>query len=277
MIPEKGDKSIHVNVDDVCRAYQEVGAQPGDTVFMHGSLSSMGTVDGGPTTVFDGILKAAGPYGTVGMPSNWYQKPGMLEKDFDVNTSPTWTGAMAEAMRTDWRSHRSNQFSHAVCAIGYRAEELTRDHGAYGPRPCPWSEKAFAISSPWTRLIEWNALYTFIGVNTNSGTLKHWIESEAVLHFLKSVPESRRQEARNELQYDCNLKGQWLYYSGSDMQPELERMGIVKKTKLGSATLTALRTRPWVKLTLALLTMEPQRWFTPDQMEWIEGLKKYQE
>ena len=276
MVPEKGDKSIHVNVEDVCKAYLEVGAQPGDMIFMHGSLSSMGTVDGGPATIFNGMLRACGPCGTIGMPCPWFQKAGMEEKDFDVETSPTWVGAMAEAMRNDYRRKRSNHFTHSVCAIGSRAEELTKGHGAFGPRPSPWSETAFADCSPWRKLIDWNALYTFIGVNSNSGTLKHWIEGEIVLHYLKTVPESRRSEARMELQYERNQKGTWLYYDGGELQAELERMGIVKKTKLGSATLTAMRTRPWVTLSIGLMLAEPQRWFTKEQMAWIDGLKKYQ-
>ena len=61
------------------------------------------------------------------------------------------------------------------------------------------------------------------------------------------------------------------------MQAELERLGVVKKTKLGSATLTAIRTRPWVTLSIGLILAEPRRWFTKEQMAWIEGLKKYQE
>ena len=66
---------------DVKKAYLEIGAQPGDTIIMHGSLSSMGTVDGGPKTVFNGMLEACSPCGTVGMATLWYEKQGMLEKD----------------------------------------------------------------------------------------------------------------------------------------------------------------------------------------------------
>ena len=275
MEPEKGDKSIHVCVDDVCKAYLEVGAQPGDMLFMHGSLSSMGTVDGGPTTVFDGMLKAVGPSGTVGMPSLWFYQAGMYEKDFDVNSSPTYVGALGEAIRLDPRSKRSNHFSHAAAAIGARAEELTRNHGAYGPRPSPWSEKAFAEASPWTKLYKWNALYTFIGVTMRVCTMKHWIEGAIVLHYLESVPIERRQEARDyHLRKDCS-EGVWPFYNSQDLQLELEKLGLVRKSKIGSATLTAIRVRPLVENTMKLMLSDPERWLNAEFRQWVEDLRQF--
>ena len=275
MEPEKGDKSIHVCVDDVCKAFLEVGAQPGDTLFMHGSLSSMGTVDGGPTTVFDGMLKAVGASGTVGMPSLWFYQAGMYEKDFDVNSSPTYVGALGEAMRLDPRSKRSNHFSHAAAAIGARAEELTRNHGAYGPRPSPWSEKAFAEASPWTKLYEWNALYSFIGVTMRVCTMKHWIEGAMVLHYLETVPVERRQEARDyHLRKDCS-EGVWPFYNSQDLQQELEKMGLVRKSKIGSATLTAIRVRPLVETTMNIMLSDPERWLNAEFRQWVEDLRQF--
>lgn len=276
MEPEKGDKSIHVCEDDVCKAYLEVGAQPGDTLFMHGSLSSMGTVDGGPTTVFDGMLKAVGSSGTIGMPSLWFYQAGMLEKDFDINTSPSYVGALSEAMRMDPRAKRSNHFSHAAAAIGARAEELTSNHGAYGPRPSPWSEKAFAEASPWTRLYEWNALYTFIGVTMRVCTMKHWIEGALVLHYLETVPMERRQAVRDyHLRKDCS-EGVWPFYNSQDLGEELEKLGLVRKSKIGSATLTAIRVRPLVETTMKLMLASPERWLNAEFRQWVEDLRQFQ-
>jgi len=276
MEPEKGDKSIHVGVSDVKKAFIDVGAQPGDMVFFHGSLSSMGTVDGGPVTVFDGVLEATSPGGTVGMPSLWFSKMGMLEKDFDVKTSPAYTGALSEALRLDPRSFRSNHFSHAAGAIGARAEELTANHGAFGPRPSPWSEKAFAEASPWTRLYQWNALYCFIGVTMRVCTMKHWIEGGLALHFLATIPEKHRMEARKKLRMDCQ-DGIWPFYNGEAWQAELERRGLIRKTKIGSATLTAIRTRPMVEETTAIMLADPNAWLCEPFLGWIESLKYYME
>jgi len=51
MEPEKGDPSVRVDVRDVADGFRAAGAVLDDTVLFHGSLSSMGTVAGGPATV----------------------------------------------------------------------------------------------------------------------------------------------------------------------------------------------------------------------------------
>lgn len=270
---EIGDKSVHVSIEDVKKAYLEIGAQPGDTLLMHGSLSSMGTVDGGVKSVFDGMLLAASPDATIAMPTLWFagHGKGMYEKDFDVDHSIAYNGALAEGLRQDPRSIRSNHFSHAVSAIGARAVELTRNHGASGPRPSPWTERAFALSSPWTRLIEWNALYTFIGVSMNVCTLKHWIEGEIVLSYLNRLPEGERQSARDELLSMEHRDCPWPWINMIKLQSEIEEAGILKKTKLGSATLRGVRTRPLVSYAMRRVLSAPAE-FIPSEafLQWAE-------
>ena len=106
---EIGDPKVHVTMDDVRDAFTRIGAKAGDVVMFHGSLSSMGTVDGGVTTVYDGVLAATAPHGTVAMPSLWYD--GTKEREnprlFDVKTSPVYVGALAEGLRRRIRDLRT--------------------------------------------------------------------------------------------------------------------------------------------------------------------------
>ncbi|MBP5637880.1 MAG: AAC(3) family N-acetyltransferase [Victivallales bacterium] len=271
MTPEKGDKAIHVGRHDVADAFRRVGAIPGDTVMFHGSLSSMGTVDGGVTTVFDGILDATAPNGTVAMPSLWYDGSDELRhpERFDIKNSPTWVGALAEGLRTDPRSIRSNHWTHSVSAIGARAAELCANHGAYGERPSPWSETAFAVSSPWQRLIDWNALYCLIGVDLRVCTIKHLIEGMLVEHALDHVPASRRQEFRNLQTRDAQprIPG-WPAFDCGQMMQLLEYKNVITKTKLGSATLRAFRTAPFVSTVLEVIENDLTAWLSPEFLEW---------
>ena len=186
---------------DIAEAFRKAGVVAGDTVMFHGSLKSLGFVEGGAVSVYDGILDAAGPGGTVAAATLWYNgNPEECPKElFDVNTSPTWTGALAETLRRDERSCRSNSFSHSVSAIGARAEELTADHGKGRAYPSPWSEQSFAEISPWSKFYQWNAFYAFIGVDMNSCTMKHYIESRFVDKLLRSLPPERYDEFRNQL------------------------------------------------------------------------------
>ena len=275
MEPEKGDPSVHVGKEQVRASFRAVGAVPGDTVIFHSSYKSMGTVDGGPVAVFDGVLAACGPGGTVAAPSLWYSgKPEETPDLFDVKTSPTYVGALAEALRADPRSCRSNHWSHAVAAIGARARELTARHGAGGERPAPWSETAFARVSPWWRLYEWNALYAFIGVTMRVCTMKHAIEGQLVMEHLATVPAARRAEARATLSMG-RVHRVWPFYNSEGLQEELAAEGLLLQTRLGSATLRAIRTRPLVEVTLAKLRAEPGRWLQPAFLDWVAGLGKY--
>lgn len=277
MVPEPGDPSVEVDAKHVCAAFRAVGAVPGDTVIFHSSFKSMGHVSGGPSAVFDGVLAATSPGGTVATPSLWYSgKPEETPDRFDVQTSPTYVGALAEALRQDPRSHRSNHWSHAVAAIGARAQELTTRHSAGLKRPAPWSDTAFATRSPWWRLYQWNALYAFIGVTMRVCTMKHAIEGALVMHHLASIPAARRAEARATLSMDC-VQRLWPYYNSEAMQDELAAAGLLHQTKLGSATLRAIRTRPLVETTLAILLAEPEKWLQPPFLEWIKNLERYRQ
>ncbi|MFA6929015.1 MAG: AAC(3) family N-acetyltransferase [Lentisphaeria bacterium] len=275
MQPEKGNPECKIDDPEVCRAFLEAGVVAGDTVLIHGSLSSMGWVQRGAASVFDGVLSAASPGGTVAMPTLWYNgtEERNFPEQFDVRNSPAWNGALAEGMRKDPNSFRSQHFSHAVSALGRRAEELTRDSGVTGLAPSPWSETAFAAASPWQRLYEWNALYAFIGVDFSVCTMKHYIESRLVSRLLSLLPtEEERLAKRKELTKDCNRKGFWPYLAGAPIEELLNEHSLLKKTKLGSATLRVVRTRPLVEVLGQDLWQNPGKWFKEEFLAWRESI-----
>ena len=69
-----------------------VGIAEGDTVMLHTSLSSMGTVVGGADAVVDGFLDAVGPTGTVAVPTlcNWTpEEQHLVLERWRPRTSPS--------------------------------------------------------------------------------------------------------------------------------------------------------------------------------------------
>ena len=263
----------NIKIEDIAAAFRHVGAVSGDLVLYHGSMKSMGLVEGGPQTVANGILESVSPGGTIAIPTLWYtgKLPGRSrEEDFSIDSSPSWNGAMAEAVRLDPRSIRSNHWTHSVSAIGPRAAELTSDHGKGRPYPSPWSETAFAEISPWSHLYEWNALYAFIGVDMSCCTMKHWIESRYVSDILDPLPDERRQEYRDMLRHDHLPVGLSFCFDGSKMQHYLESLDLIRKTKLGKAVVMTIRTRPMVDNMLKALTTDPEKWFSVDFLAWRE-------
>ena len=264
----------NIKVEDIAAAFRQVGAVPGDLVLYHGSMKSIGFVEGGPQAVADGVLESVSPGGTIAIPTLWYtgRLPGRSrEEDFSIKSSPSWNGAMAEAVRLDPRSIRSNHWTHSVSAIGPRAAELTADHGKGRPYPSPWSETAFAEISPWSRLYEWNALYAFIGVDMSSCTMKHWIESRYISGILDLLPVDRRQEYRNQLRHDRQPGGIHADLNGPKMQRYLDSLDLIRKTDLGKAVVMAIRTRPMVDNMLKTLNADPGKWFSADFLAWREG------
>jgi len=269
MIPERGDPTVSVRAADVARGFRAVGASPGGVVLYHGSLSSMGHVEDGPGTVIEGVIEAVSPGGTVAMPTLWFcpADPPRRREDFDIQNSPSYVGALSEAMRTDPRSVRSHHYSHSVSAIGARAAELTANHGAGGLSPAPWGYDCFADVSPWGRLYEWDALYCFIGVTMRVCTMKHYIESRYVARVIRRAPAERQQAMRDGLTF-MDRKGVWPFYDSEKMEAVLAGRGLLAYGRIGSATLRAIRTRPLVDVTLEVLTADPTAWFQPDFLDW---------
>ena len=268
MDPESGDKSILVHPEDVTAAAQSVGIVPGDTVMFHSSLSSMGTVVGGPDTVIDGFLAAVGPEGTVAVPTLWWKGFDMKIADFDVDTSPSYPGIITEHFRKRPDSVRSNNPTHSVSAIGARAEELTRDHGKSGLRPCVFGDTAFAEASPWERFYQWDAAYCFIGVDFSVNTMGHYVESEYARRAVAAAPPDLRAALDDELGR-WQKPGLWLRYPFAAMGEHLADLGLVRFGKIGSATLRCIRTRDMVDNIIRTLDTEPEKWFSEEIQDFL--------
>ena len=270
MRPEPGDKRIRVHRSDVAAAARAVGIVPGDTVMFHSSLSSMGTVVGGPNAVIDGFLDAVGPEGTVAAPTLWWHHtdPPMKLEDWDIDRSPSYPGLITEVFRQRPDSIRSNNPTHSVSAIGARARELTRDHGTSGLRPCVFGDTAFAEESPWQRLYEWDAAYCFVGVDFTVNTMGHYCETVFVERALSGCRPGRRVELEAEV-HRFDKPGVWPGHNFQAMGERLAEIGLVRFGRIGSATLRCIRTRPMVDSILALLNAEPQAWFDAEFRAWL--------
>lgn len=270
MRPEPGDKSILVRREDVATAVRSVGVLPADVVMFHSSLSSMGTVIGGPNAVIDGFLDAVGPQGTVAVPTLWWHHadPPLRLEDWDIDTSPSYPGLITETFRLRPDSVRSDNPTHSVSAIGARALDLTRDHGKSGLRPCVFGDKAFARESPWERLYQWNAAYCFVGVDFTVNTMGHYCETRVVENILSRLPEPLRTQLEDEVRR-WEKPGVWPSHNFQRMGEHLAEKGLVRFGRIGSATLRCIRARDMVDTILATLTADPESWFNEEFLQWL--------
>ncbi|NLO07141.1 MAG: AAC(3) family N-acetyltransferase [candidate division WS1 bacterium] len=273
MDPEMGNSSIVVHASDVAAAAAEVGITRGDTVFFHSSLSSMGHVEGGPNAVIDGFFEAVGPEGTVAVPTlcNW--APGeqhLVFERWDIANSPSFVGAITEAMRKRPDAIRSDHATHSVAAIGAGAEDLTAGHGSGGLRPGQFGPRAFAAESPWERLIERNAAYCLIGVTFRVCTMVHYVEAALAERMISRAPAEERERMLEELA--GWMKPGFFPAIRIDDREVIEGMladrGIVRYGRIGSATLRCARAKPMVENWIGIIEADPERWLPEDYVEW---------
>ncbi len=274
MEPEKGDPNVLVTRDEVAGALAAVGVGPADTVIFHSSLSSLGTVVGGPDTVIDGFLDAVGPAGTVAVPTlcNW--APGEQELVFDrwdPATTPSYVGRLTETLRRRPEAVRSDHATHSVAAIGAGATALCADHGASGPRPGPFGERAFAVASPWQRLYDGDAAYVFVGVSLRVCTMVHFVESLLVERALAPAQPERRAALADEVQ-GWQKPGVWPSFRVPDRElyeAELAAAGGVQRSRCGSATVRCVRARRLVDDWLLWAEADPERWLPEAYLGWL--------
>jgi aminoglycoside 3-N-acetyltransferase len=141
-----------------------LGLARGMDVIVHSSLSQIGHVVGGAETVIDALLSVIGRRGTLMLPSFNHGRVQV----FNPLATPTTNGAIPEA---GWRrpdAVRSIHPTHAVAAIGPKAEEFCRGHleaGVWGP------------DSPIGRLIHGGGYILSIGVSHLYSTAYHVAEA----------------------------------------------------------------------------------------------------
>lgn len=111
---------------------KRLGVRPGMDLMVHSSLSKIGPVEGGADTVVDALLEVVGRTGTLLMPSFNHRAAQV----YNPMTTPTTNGAIPDAFWRRPEAVRSEHASHAVAALGPRAERYCADHleaGCWSP------------------------------------------------------------------------------------------------------------------------------------------------
>lgn len=111
---------------------RNLGVRPGNLLNIKVSLKSLGYVMGGAKTVIDALLEAAGTNGTIVAESfiKVYKIP-FSKKNAQIISdrwTPSYAGALANAMIKYPNSFRSLHPVQKFVAIGSKAEELTHNH-----------------------------------------------------------------------------------------------------------------------------------------------------
>jgi len=167
---------------------RRLGVEPGQTLLVNASLSSIGWVDGGAPAVVAALREAVGPAGNVVTPTGTEENSnfsrahqaavaGMTWDElkayrrrmpaFDKHATPTTMGMIAEALRTSDGAVRSDHPQSSFSAVGPDAAELMADHQL----ECHLGER-----SPLAKLYQRDARVLMIGVGFGYCTALHLAE-----------------------------------------------------------------------------------------------------
>jgi len=195
-----------VTRDQIAASLAGVGVKPGEHLFVHTSLRSIGTLDGGPDALVDALVKAVGSDGTVAMPA-YNPSRSAPAVPFDPLTTPSAMGALAELFRQRKGTRRSAHPSHSICATGKRAEEFLADHHRNG---------AFGVDSPLDRLARAGGWVLLIGVNHTSSSIVHvgearagvqkfWWDDDPPAVVKVKLPEGRTIDVPLDVSFSCSM------------------------------------------------------------------------
>ncbi|MXV83894.1 AAC(3) family N-acetyltransferase [Candidatus Poribacteria bacterium] len=226
--------------------FTDLGIAQGDTLFIHSSFKSLGSVEDGASTVIAALETAVGAEGLILMPT-FSLLPSREERvaAWDVNKTPSTVGWLTEFFRQMFDTHRSDHYSHAIAARGRDAKAFVSDHRRREGYQSPWDHypwgKTYGTHSPMFRAYKANAKLLMLGVDYQTSTYIHLVE---VIHWNKRLADDPQAEY-------IRLK-----------RPELgeywERLGQLKKGKVGDSVCRLFHIETYVDSLLAEVERNPE-------------------
>jgi len=213
------------------RDLKELGVRRGMDLIVHSALSKIGHVVGGPNAVVDALLSVIGKKGTLMFPSFNHGRA----KVFNPLTTPSTNGAIPNAA---WRrpdAVRSVHPSHAVCAIGPRAEEFCQGHleaGIWGPE------------SPIGRLIHAGGYILSLGVTQIYSTAYHVAEASIPCPCFDAFGKAEQVVGADGEVHEVKglaWRTQGCPISVEKLGPELDKRKLRRHGKVGRADSTLVK------------------------------------
>lgn len=233
-----------IQKEKIVRSLREAGVKPGDLLFLHSSLSSIGTVEGGADTVIDAFLEVLGEEGTLAVSAMSSMSP------FDAATAPVSVGIISETLRSRPNAFRSLRPVHSVAAIGKKAKWFCEGHEA--------CETNCGAGTPYLKLREAGGKIVLLGVDMNRNT---------TLHAVEDLMDSPYLEVRevDMPTYVADYKGKRMripkfppgHRDFLRLSPCLRKKGALTEWMVGSAVLKVIDVAAMFEITEEILAQDP--------------------
>ena len=226
-----------VTRSDIVAGLRALGVREGDLLQVHSSLSSLGYVVGGAETVVDALLEAVGPTGTVMVSTFNHGRVAI----FDPVSTPSFNGAITEALRLRPQAVRSLHPTHPYAAIGPLAKELTDGHLGvitWGP------------DSPLGKLARRGGWVLLLGVGMNRNTAVHVGEVMARVPCIGygqlpcqiRMPDGTVQAVNGDLWRNGPCRVEW-----DPVEERMREQGMIRDGRIGDAAVMLMKAQDAVQ------------------------------
>jgi aminoglycoside 3-N-acetyltransferase len=152
---------------DLMSAMKEMGIQSTDTVLIHSSMKSIGTVEGGADTVLDVFMEYLSE-GLLILPTHTWANMSQTHDVYDPANEPSCVGLLTNLFRKREGVHRSLHPTHSLAAFGKDSINFLKGEDDM-TTPC-------SPDGCYNRLRERNAKILLLGVNHSRNTYLHCVE-----------------------------------------------------------------------------------------------------
>jgi len=231
-----------------------LGVEPGDTLFVHSSLSSLGEVDGGAGTVIDAFLDIIGGKGNLVLPTFTFSFSDGRSIPYHPERTASCVGKITEYFRLKKGVLRSIHPTHSVAAYGPQSAKIV---SAHQPTDSPCGKK-----SPFGKLLELRAKVIFLGGCLKSNTTLHVVEDWVNLPYTV-----KRNGEALVFDYEENIKKisfpkrpdghRSFYIDRSKIARAFDKEGIIAETQIGNSYTQMIPMRSIIQVTLKCLSKKP--------------------
>jgi aminoglycoside 3-N-acetyltransferase len=234
------------------RALERLGIRHGDTLMVHAGHSRLSGFKGSPSHVVDTLLDTVGRDGNLVMVSMAYTSSAYdylsQRKPFDVRKAVSHMGIVSESFRRRNGVLRSLHPSNPVLAFGPHAAWIVEGHENCR-HPC-------GRGSPFEKLAELRAKVLFLDATLYTQTFFHYVEDMVADQLDFSLFRDQLIDAK-VIDYDGNARTVPTYTYSDEairrrrpdiMIAELNRLGLIKKARVGNSRVFLLRTEDVVRV-----------------------------